>query len=121
MFWGKSYVSCLILSNVFKHNKQHVSEIDIKRNELYSALFLMMGLDKNLVSTNMEHLYGGDIKEKTYKKALEKRNPDIWFAYTRSEKYEASQNWYSKNNEEAQIFCKEFGINLLEPYKNFEL
>ena len=113
-----TYLSMADISSQIEKKKK---EIDIEKNELYSALFLMMGLDKNSVSTNMEHLYGGDIKEKTYKKAFDKRNPDIWIAYTRSEKYEAAQNWYSKNNEEAQIFCKEFGINLLEPYKNFQL
>ena len=58
-----TYLSIYISSQIEKKGK----EIDIERNELYSALFLMMGLDKNSVSTNMEHLYGGDVKEKLIK------------------------------------------------------
>ena len=98
-------------------NKQ--KEIKKERNNFYKELFLIMGLDKKSVLENMKHIYGGVIRETTYKNAF--GNYESWITYTKSEQYEIAQDWYYKNDQEAKSFCNEFGIDLLEPYENFEL
>ena len=53
--------------------------------------------------------------------AIDGIRPDINRIKQPLEQYEIAQDWYYKNDQEAKSFCNEFGIDLLEPYENFEL
>ena len=90
-------------------------KLDKEENKSYKELFLTIGLPKKIVLRNMSLLSGGKIREKIIKKDLKTEGQQILYDFFDSAEVKNARKWYIDNSFEARDYCKEFGIDVLEP------